>query len=223
MTSNSDIIKKTKPAFEGFTTYLQVFFCLLIASFIAGAPSSIYEAVSGNPLFLEFNYGEPIAFSSESILISSIVLLLVFYLSASIQVGISLFCLDIYNGKGINFSTLFGSFNTLKPLAITILLTLIIGVGFILLIIPGIILGLMYSQAYYILAEEPNIGVLEALKKSEKMMKGKKEQLFMLTLRAILYFILGVFTLFIWWIWLVPRYSVAFAGFYEELKKDFNN
>ena len=100
--------------------------------------------------------------------------MLVFYLSASIQVGISLFCLDIYNGKGINFSTLFGSFSTLKPLAITILLTLIIGVGFILLIIPGIILGLMYSQAYYILAEEPNIAVLEALKKSEKMMKGKK-------------------------------------------------
>ena len=223
MTSNSDIIKKTMPVLEGFTTYLQVFFCLLIASLIAGAPSSIYEAISGNPLFLELNYGEPLAFSSDSILISSIVLLLVFYLSASIQVGISLFCLDIYNGKGINFSTLFGSFNTLKPLAITILLTLIIGVGFILLIIPGIILGLMYSQAYYILAEEPNIGVLEALKKSEKMMKGKKEQLFMLTLRAILYFILGVFTLFIWWIWLIPRYSVAFAGFYEELKKDFNN
>ena len=223
MTSNSDIIKKTKPVLEGFTTYLQVSFCLIIASFIAGSPSSIYEAASGNPLFFELNYGEPIAFSGESVLISSIVLLLVFYLSASIQVGISLFCLDIYNGKGINFSTLFGSFSTLKPLAITILLTLIIGVGFILLIIPGIILGLMYSQAYYILAEEPNIAVLEALKKSEKMMKGKKMQLFMLTLRAMLYFILGVFTLFIWWIWLVPRYSVAFAGFYEELKKDFNN
>ena len=223
MTSNSDIIKKTKPVLEGFTTYLQVFFCLIIASFIAGSPSSIYEAASGNPLFFELNYGEPLAFSDESVLISSIVLLLAFYLSASIQVGISLFCLDIYNGKGINFSTLFGSFSTLKPLAITILLTLIIGVGFILLIIPGIILGLMYSQAYYILAEEPNIAVLEALKKSEKMMKGKKMQLFMLTLRAMLYFILGVFTLFIWWIWLVPRYSVAFAGFYEELKKDFNN
>ena len=223
MTSNSDIIKKTRPVLEGFTTYLQVFFCLIIASFIAGAPSSIYESASGNPLFFELNYGEPLAFSGESVLISSIVLLLVFYLSASIQVGISLFCLDIYNGKGINFSTLFGSFSTLKPLAITILLTLIIGVGFILLIIPGIILGLMYSQAYYILAEEPNIAVLEALKKSEKMMKGKKIQLFTLTLRAMLYFILGVFTLFIWWIWLVPRYSIAFAGFYEELKKDFNN
>ena len=67
--------------------------------------------------------------------------------------------------KAYNFSTLFGSFNTLKPLAITILLTLIIGVGFILLIMSGIILGLMYSQAYYILAEEPKIGVLEAFEK----------------------------------------------------------
>ena len=130
---------------------------------------------------------------------------------------------DIPAIKGVNFSTLFGSFNTFKPLAVTILLTLIIGVGFILLIIPGIILSLMYSQVYYILAENPDIGVLEAFKKSEKMMKGKKEQLFMLTLRAILYMILGVFTLFIWWIWLLPRYNVAFAGFYEELKKDFNN
>ena len=111
----------------------------------------------------------------------------------------------------------------MKPLAVTILLTVIIGVGLILLIIPGIILGLTYSQLYYILAEDPSIGVLEAFKKSEKMMKGKKGQLFMLTLRAMLYFLLGIFTLFIWWIWLIPRYSVAFAGFYEELKKDFNN
>ena len=39
---------------------------------------------------------------------------------------------------------------------------------------------------------------------------------------AIFYFILGVFTLFIWWVWLIPRYSIAYAGFYEELKKDLN-
>ena len=154
---------------------------------------------------------------------SSIVTILILYLSASIQVGMSLFCLDIYNAKGITFSTLFSSFNTLKPFAVTIILTLIITVGFVLLIIPGIVLALMYSQVYYILAENPDIGVSEVFKKSEKMMKGKKWQLLMLMLRAILYFFLSVFTLFIWLIWLLPRYNVAFAGFYEELKKDFNN
>ena len=223
MIRNSEIVKNTKPVLDGFSTYLQVFFCLIIASFLSQAPGSIHEVATGNPLFLEFNYGEPITFSDQNLITSIIVTLLVLYLSSSIQVGISLFSLDIYNGRGISFSTMFSHFNTLKPLAVTLLLTMIITVGLILLIIPGIILALMYSQVYYILAEEPNIGVFEAFKKSEKMMKGKKGQLFMLSLRAILFLALGVFTLFIWWIWVFPRYNVAFAGFYKELKKDFNN
>jgi len=39
-------------------------------------------------------------------------------------------------------------------------------------------------------------------------------------LETFLYFIAGVFTLFVWWIWLLPKYSIAFAGFYKELKKE---
>ena len=59
--------------------------------------------------------------------------------------------------------------------------------GFILLIIPGIILSLMYSQVFYILADDPDIGAIEAFNKSEKMMRGHKWQLFMLNLEAALY------------------------------------
>jgi uncharacterized membrane protein len=54
------------------------------------------------------------------------------------------------------------------------------------------------------------------------MMRGHKWQLFMLNLEAALYIFAGIFTLFIWWAWLIPRYSVAIAGFYEELKKENN-
>ena len=36
-----------------------------------------------------------------------------------------------------------------------------------------------------------------------------------------LFLIASGVTFFIWWIWLLPRYSVAIAGFYEELKKEF--
>ena len=53
----------------------------------------------------------------------------------------------------------------------------------------------MYSQVYYILAEDPNIGILEAFKKSEKLMKGKKLQLFVFSLRFMFYAFLGIFTL----------------------------
>ena len=220
MLNNTSILKNTRPVLDGFTSYLQVLFCLIIASFLASAPSSIYEVATGNPLFFKVDIGEPVAFTSENVLISTLITLFVLYLSSSIQVGISQFCLDIYNGKGINFTTTFNSFDTIKPLVVTLILTVVIMVGFILLIIPGVILALMYSQVYYILAENPNIGILETFKKSEKLMRGKKLQLFVFSLRFMFYAFLGIFTLFIWWIWLIPRYSVAFAGFYEELKKD---
>ena len=81
-------------------------------------------------------------------MISTLITLFVLYLSSSIQVGISQFCLDIYNGKGINFTTTFNSFDTIKPLVVTLILTVVIMVGFVLLIIPGVILALMYSQVY---------------------------------------------------------------------------
>jgi uncharacterized membrane protein len=77
----------------------------------------------------------------------------------------------------------------------------------------------MYSQVFFILADDPDIGVIEAFNLSSKMMKNNMWQFFMLNLEALLYFIAGVFTLLIWWIWLLPRYSIAYAGFYEELKK----
>ena len=38
---------------------------------------------------------------------------------------------------------------------------------------------------------------------------------------AFLYFIDRVFTLFMRWVWLLPRFSIAYAGFYEKLKKEF--
>jgi uncharacterized membrane protein len=98
--------------------------------------------------------------------------------------------------------------------------SIIVFLGLILLVVPGIILGLMYSQVFFILADDPDVGVIEAFNMSSKLMKNNMWQLFMLNLEAILYFIAGVFTLFIWWIWLIPRYSVAYAGFYEALKKE---
>ncbi|MDC1034837.1 DUF975 family protein, partial [Flavobacteriaceae bacterium] len=136
-----------------------------------------------------------------------------------IQIGIALYCLEIYKGKNVGLETIFSRFNGFKPIIFMLIYTLIVFLGLILLVVPGIILGLMYSQVFFILADDPDIGVIEAFNLSSKMMKNNMWQFFMLNLEALLYFIAGVFTLLIWWIWLLPRYSIAYAGFYEELKK----
>jgi len=192
MISNRDLVEKTKPILKDF--YLQVFACLLLASLLP----QIVLSLSPTNLLLN---------------------MVVFCLSAYIQVGIALYCLEIYKGKNVGLETIFSRFNGFKPIIFILIYTLIVFLGLILLVVPGIILGLMYSQIFFILADDPDIGVIEAFNLSNKMMKNNMWQFFMLNLEALLYFIAGVFTFFIWWIWLLPRYSIAYAGFYEELKK----
>ena len=194
MITNRDLVEKTKPILKD--SYVQVFFCLVLASILP----QIITSVSPQNLILN---------------------LLAVCLAGYIQLGIAVFSLDVYNKGEVSFTTIFSRFNDLKPIIFIIILTIAIALGFILLVIPGIILALMYSQIFFILADDPDIGIIEAFNLSEKMMRNNKWQLFMLNLEAFLYFFAGIFTLFIWWVWLLPRYSIAYAGFYEELKKEF--
>ena len=193
MISNRDLIEKTKPVLKD--SYLQVFACLLLALLLPQIVLSL---------------------SPTNVLLNIVIVCVTAY----IQVGVALYSLEVYKGKKVGLETIFSRFNGFKPIIFTLIYTLIVFLGVILLVVPGIILGLMYSQVFYILADNPDIGVTEAFNMSSKMMKNNMLQLFMLNLEALLYFIAGIFTLLIWWVWLVPRYYVAFAGFYEAIKNE---
>jgi uncharacterized membrane protein len=193
MISNRDLVEKTKPILKD--SYLQIFACLLLASAL---PQIV------------------LSFSPQNVFLN----ILIVCVSAYIQVGIALYCIEIYKGKKVGLEMIFSRFKGFKPIIFILLYTLVLVLGLILLVVPGIILGLMYSQVFFILADDPDVGVIEAFNMSNQMMKNNKWQFFMLNLEALLYFIIGVFTLFIWWVWLLPRYSVAYAGFYLALKND---
>ena len=195
MKTNRELVDKTKPLLKD--SFLEVFACILLASTL---PQIALQ------------------FAPQNILLN----IMVICVSAYIQLGLAVYCIGLYKGDEVNYVTIFSRFNGLKPIVFILILSVVVTLGFILLIIPGIILSLMYSQVFYILADDPDIGAIEAFNKSEKMMRGHKWQLFMLNLEAALYIFAGIFTLFIWWAWLIPRYSVAIAGFFEELKKESN-
>tara|TARA_Y100000385_G_scaffold259185_1_gene287772 strand:- start:1448 stop:2032 length:585 start_codon:yes stop_codon:yes gene_type:complete len=191
MLSNRDLVDKTKTLLKN--SYLKVFASLFLASIIPQIITAI---------------------SPQNVVLNIVSL----FVTAYIQVGIALYCLELYKGKDVGLEKIFSRFKGYKPVVFILLYVVVIFLGFILLIVPGIILALMYSQVFFILAEDPDVGVIDAFNLSHKMMKNNKMQLFMLNLEALFYFFIGVFTLFIWWIWLIPRYSVAYAGFYDSLK-----
>ena len=101
-----------------------------------------------------------------------------------------------------------------------ILMFIAIILGFICLIIPGFVILTGLGQTFYILAEDKEIGVIDALKKSWEIMDGHKMDYFILGLRFIPWILLTIFTLFIGLFWVLPWMQVTFARFYLELTND---
>jgi uncharacterized membrane protein len=91
----------------------------------------------------------------------------------------------------------------------------------LLLFVPGIIMGCAYSQAMYILADDPGIGPMEAIRRSKEMMEGHKMEYFVLCLSFYGWALLGAFTLGILYIWLIPYMQATLTNYYKYLKGEF--
>ncbi|HDK7167492.1 TPA: DUF975 family protein [Clostridium botulinum] len=100
-------------------------------------------------------------------------------------------------------------------------LLIILLIVLIMLLIRALILVLLrYSMSYYIYIDNPDVGAMEAVKKSFSMMKENTSILFFLYLSFILWYILGMLTLGIGFLWMIPYVKSAEAVFYDELKKN---
>ena len=118
-----------------------------------------------------------------------------------------------------NIKALFGEFNNFwSAFKVTFLVGLFTYLWSLLLIIPGIIKGISYSQAMYILAENPEIGAREAINRSKAMMDGHKMEYFVLMLSFIGWYLLCAITFGIATIWVIPYISAAYANFYNSIK-----
>lgn len=91
----------------------------------------------------------------------------------------------------------------------------------LLLVVPGIIKSIAYALTPFILKDYPELSVNQALKMSEKMMKGHKMRLFLLDLSFIGWAFLGILTLGIGYIWLIPYMYTTAAAFYQDVKNEY--
>jgi uncharacterized membrane protein len=127
--------------------------------------------------------------------------------------------LKLTRGVKPEINELFAHFNELLPaLKVNLLSGIFVFLWSLLLVIPGIIKSFAYSQAMYILAENPGIGAREALKRSEEMMNGHKMEMFILGLSFMGWYILGTFTFGLLYIWLIPYMQATMTNFYNAIK-----
>ena len=201
--NNSEIIKETKSILKGnYNKVIVPFFLLAITSGVLQNQDIISSIYSDYGVFSGAVYS-----------------VLVLVLGSVIAVGLASFSLSIIEGQ-IDINKLkYGLSIVNKAFIFYVLYIVIVVLGFICLIIPGIIFSLMFSQVYYILCKDPEIGVIDAFKKSAAMMNGHKSQYFKLGLRYGFYFFLSVFTLFIWALWLFPQMYTSYALFHKKVSE----
>ena len=86
-----------------------------------------------------------------------------------------------------------------------------------LFIIPGIVKAISYSQAMMIVADNPRISARDAINSSISIMEGHKKEYFILMISFIGWLLLGIVTLGIAMIWVIPYIVATEVNFYNEI------
>ena len=149
--------------------------------------------------------------------------IIMFTIGSVVSIGYCRFNMDLIDGIRPSIGTLFSAFGQIKTaIAVRLLTGVLVGIGYIFLIVPGIILSYSYSMATFIMADNPYLTTTEVLRESRMLMKGNKLRLFCLHLSFIGYILLCILTLGIGFIWLTPYMNATYAVFYRQIKQNAN-
>lgn len=95
------------------------------------------------------------------------------------------------------------------------------GIMLLLAAVLNLLITLPFALAYYIMADDVDMGGIEALKASARMMKGNMGKYLLLQISFIPLLLLSVFTLYIALLWLVPYMEMSAVMFYRDLNGEF--
>ena len=130
------------------------------------------------------------------------------------------YCLSFVRGNKMEWKDVleFAKEHYVIAILVSIVVGIIVAVGSILLVIPGIIaaIGLMFYQE--VCADNPKLSTMEIVKKTWNMTNGYKMDIFVAILSFIGWSIVADFTLGILYIWLIPYMTITMTLIYEELK-----
>lgn len=133
--------------------------------------------------------------------------------------GFYSFFLKISRNEEVSCTELFKQKNLFWiSIGVSLVASIFSALGMFLFIIPGIIIALNYAMVYFVIVDNPKMGVMEALGTSKKIMNGHKWEYFVLNLSFIGWYILCYLTFGLLILWLAPYMVVTTANFYNKIK-----
>lgn len=140
--------------------------------------------------------------------------------SLPLAYGFTIMLLNVVRGSDVQLDTMGEGFKDYGRILGTMLLSSVYQfLWMLLLIVPGIIKGYSYALTPYLLKDHPELKFNAAIEESMRLMSGNKMRLFLLDLSFIGWFLLGLITFGIAFLWITPYWNTARAAFYEDLMK----
>ena len=158
--------------------------------------------------------------SREVFLAASVAYLIYMFLSIPIFYGIESFYINISRGLGGRVADIFEGYKQFFSIVSVILISAFFVILWaLLLLIPGIIKLMSYTQILRVKKDNPEMKALDCINESKYLMEGYKMEYFVLRLSFIGWSLLSVFTLGILGFWLLPYMETTYAEFYDKLKE----
>jgi hypothetical protein len=158
--------------------------CIGLAVIFSGIPTFLYQLWTGAQvdaalLSAETGAMPPPAFDATSVLSGLVVFIIYMVLASILQAALVRTTIEDLNGQQPSFGDALGrGIAVLLPIiGLSFLMYLGIGIGFMLLIIPGIYLLVRWSVAVPVLVHE-QLGVLGSMKRSSELTKGSRWRIF---------------------------------------------
>ena len=159
-------------------------------------------------------------YQEETTVTADIFNILISVLLIPLSIAFYWFFLSISRSENPKISELFTIYadwkTSLKLIGTSIVVSIFVFLWSLLLIIPGIVKSLSYSQTFFLLKDHPEYSMIEAITESKKIMQGHKWKYFLLNLSFIGWGILSLFTLGIGLLWLIPYVTTSLASFYNQ-------
>lgn len=157
-----------------------------------------------SPYYFERIYREPLAYLID---------FLVGIADYMLDVGMIIFALNVARRAESAIGNLFDGFaQFLRVILLYLLEGLFVFLWALLFIIPGIVASYRYRLAIYLLLDHPEMGVMDCIRESKRLMYGRKGELFILDLSFLGWYLLTIIPFAS--VYVTPYIQTTRAGYY---------
>ncbi len=195
---------------------------VLIMSYIVLSASGYMQVMTDYVAAVEAG-GEPELTLPTITALDSVIVIVIAVLLGLLEAGFNIAMLMLSRGKLSRVKDLFNGFNApFKMLVITVLVSVMTTVGYMLFVVPGIVLSNKYRFAVQALYDDPTLGPIAALRRSSELTRGHIMELFLLDVsfipwRLASYFVSLVLSFAVLDAWVLPYVQLAFSVKYNVL------